>query len=73
MRASVQSSPSPPAEDPAIAEQNRIERERAEADRLKATQEQLSAETVATGARFGRRSVLTAGQPGFLRSMLGGG
>jgi hypothetical protein len=69
----VQSSPSPPAEDPAIAEQTRIERERAEADRLKATREQLTAETATNTARFGKRSsLLSSGQVGF-RSILGGG
>ncbi len=67
-------SPSAPAEDPAIAEQNRIERERAEADRLKATQDQLTVETRSMNARFGKRSLLSAGQGGFsTRSLLGSG
>lgn len=67
------SKPSAPAVDPAVEEQNRLERERAEADRLKATQTQLAQETVTSNARFGRRSLLSAGQTGFsARSLLGG-
>lgn len=76
MRVSVGGSPSPPAEDPAIAEQNRIERARAEADKLSATQDQLTQETASNNARFGgrSRSLLSAGQGGFsVRSLLGGG
>ena len=67
-------SKSPPATDPAVEEANRIERERAEADRLKATQDQLTVETRSMNSRFGKRSLLSAGQGGFsVRSILGGG
>lgn len=73
MRVSVGGSPSPPATDPAIEEANRRERERAEADRLKATQAQLGQETTMQNARSSKRSLLSAGQGGFsVRSLLGG-
>ena len=75
MRDALGGSPSAPKTDPAVEEANRRERERAEADRQKATQQQLAQETVANNARFGRRSLLSAGQAGFspVRSLLGGG
>lgn len=73
MRDALGGKPSAPAPDPAVEEQNRIERERAEADRLKATQAQLGLETQQQNARFGKRSLLSsAGQVGFSRSLLGG-
>ena len=73
MRDALGGSPSTPQPDPAVEEANRIERERAEADRLKATQQQLAQETTQNNARFGRRSLLSAGQAGFsARSLLGG-
>ncbi|CAO3453239.1 hypothetical protein [Azospirillum argentinense] len=74
MRDALGGKSSAPKTDPAVEEANRIERERAEADRLKATQQQLAQETVTNSARFGRRSLLSAGPGGFspVRSLLGG-
>jgi len=61
--------PDVPAQDPAVAQQQKDEKARAEAANTRATQEQLTQETLLRGRRNGIRSLL--GSFGSGTSLLG--
>lgn len=67
-------SPKIPQEDPATKQLREAEASRAEADRIKAAQAQLGAETFRRSGGYGLRSLLgPLGFGGGLRSLLGSG
>jgi hypothetical protein len=63
--------PDVPQQDPAVAQQQRDEQARAKAANIRATQDQLTQETLLRGHQFGIRSLL--GSFGSGRSLLGSG
>lgn len=66
------SPPKTPKPDPAAEAAAARERARAERDRLDAAQQQLAGETQSNATQFGKRTLLSAGQAGYSRSLLGG-
>lgn len=62
-----------PQEDPAVTKMRMDEQKQAEADKLRATQSQLTVETSQRSNRYGTRSLLGQLGPESLRSLLGSG
>lgn len=71
---SLFSTPEVPQEDPEIARQRKLEQERAESGRIRATQDQLQQETLIRNRGFGLGSLIRVGRGRRgLTSLLGAG